>query len=97
VSRLNRTILLSAGIFALISATPAQAAEISPAKWPAADRELAEKQEAAGWTPSSARSISGKKGVISAIASPIAVHAGLEALRQGGTAADAAATVALTE
>ncbi len=35
--------------------------------------------------------------MISTTASPIAVQAGLEALRQGGTAADAAATVALTQ
>ena len=35
--------------------------------------------------------------MISAIASPIAVQAGVEALRQGGSAADAAATTALTE
>ena len=34
---------------------------------------------------------------MSATMSPIAVHAGMEALRQGGTAADAAATVALTQ
>ena len=77
--------------------TALEAADLSPAKWAAAERERAEKQEAAGWTPSVARSISSKKGVISAIASPIAVQAGVEALRQGGTAADSAATVALTE
>jgi gamma-glutamyltranspeptidase / glutathione hydrolase len=73
------------------------AADLSPGKWPATARERAEKREIAGWTPTEARSISGTNGVISATESPIAVQAGLEALRQGGTAADAAATVALTQ
>lgn len=75
----------------------AQAEELSPEKWPRPERERAEKREAAGWSPASARSISGRDGVISAIASPIAVQAGIEALRQGGNAADAAGTVALTQ
>jgi gamma-glutamyltranspeptidase/glutathione hydrolase len=75
----------------------AQARDLSPEKWPTSEREQAEKREAAGWSPASARSISGQEGVISAIASPIAVQAGIEALRQGGNAADAAGTVALTE
>ena len=57
----------------------------------------AEKQETAGWTPARARSLSSRKGVVSAVSSAIAVQAGVEALRAGGTAADAAATVALTE
>ena len=35
--------------------------------------------------------------LVTGIGSPVAVHAGAEALRQGGTAADAAATVALTQ
>ena len=35
--------------------------------------------------------------MVSAISSPIAVLAGVETLRHGGNAADAAATVALTE
>ncbi|QVL32672.1 gamma-glutamyltransferase [Telmatocola sphagniphila] len=74
-----------------------QAGDLSPAKWNAAEREQAEKRETGGWSPSANRSISSKEGVISAIASPIAVQAGIEALRQGGTAADAAGTIALTQ
>jgi gamma-glutamyltranspeptidase/glutathione hydrolase len=77
--------------------TSASAADLSPGCWPASVREQAEKLEAAGWMPPVARSISGKKGLVSAIGSPIAVQSGLEALRQGGTAADAAAAVALTQ
>ena len=47
--------------------------------------------------PQSPRLIEVKSGTISATMSPVAVRAGLEALQQGGTAADAAATVALTQ
>ncbi len=43
------------------------------------------------------RVVEGKSGLVVATMSPIAVNAGMEALRQGGTAADAAATVALTQ
>ncbi len=87
----------TAGLMALMLAAPASAVDISPEKWPPAERERAEKQEAAGWTPAAARSIASKNGVVSAISSPIAVQAGTEALRHGGNAADAAATIALTE
>jgi gamma-glutamyltranspeptidase / glutathione hydrolase len=97
VATFKQTVITNAGLLALILATPVQAADTSPAKWPAAERERAEKQETAGWAPGIERSISSKNGVVSAIASPIAVQAGVIVLREGGTAADAAATVALTE
>ena len=41
--------------------------------------------------------VEGKTGLVTATISPISVRAGVEALKQGGTAADAAATVALTQ
>jgi gamma-glutamyltranspeptidase/glutathione hydrolase len=47
--------------------------------------------------PLKAKVIEGQNGLVAATMSPIAVHAGVEALRQGGTAADAAATIALTQ
>jgi gamma-glutamyltranspeptidase / glutathione hydrolase len=97
VAKFKLIAAIDVGVLALIVSTPLQAVDISPGRWPAAERERAEKQEAAGWAPAAARTISSKNGVISAIASPIAVQAGVMALREGGTAADAAATVALTE
>jgi gamma-glutamyltranspeptidase / glutathione hydrolase len=97
VATFKPTAVMHFGILALILATQVHSADISPGKWPAAERERAEKQEAAGWAPAAARSISSKNGVISAIASPIAVQAGITVLREGGTAADAAGAVALTE
>ncbi len=75
----------------------ARADELSPARWPAREREQAEKREALGWTPNASKHIAGKNGVISAIASPVAVQAGIQALESGGNAADAAATVSLTQ
>jgi gamma-glutamyltranspeptidase/glutathione hydrolase len=75
----------------------AAAADLSPAKWAPEARHRAEQQEAKSWTPALAQTLRGKSGMISATVSPIAVQAGLAALRQGGNAADAAATVALTQ
>ena len=70
--------------------------DLSPSKWNPADRERVEKLEMGLFAPG-VRSIDGRSGLISNTGSPIAVHAGIEALKQGGTAADAAATVALTQ
>ncbi len=47
--------------------------------------------------PKEARSIEGKSGLVAATLSPIAVLSGVEALRHGGSASDAAATVALPQ
>ena len=81
----------------LMCAQIASAADLSPAKWAPDLRQRAEQQEAKSWTPLAAQTIRGKGGMISATVSPIAIQAGLETLRQGGNAADAAASVALTQ
>ncbi len=60
-------------------------------------REQAQEIEAQRWDPEKTQIATGNDGVISATGSPIAVQAGLQALKQGGNAADAAATVALTQ
>ena len=70
--------------------------DLSPGKWNPADRERVEKLEMGLFAPG-IREIEGRSGLVSNTGSPIAVHAGIEALKQGGTAADAAATVALTQ
>jgi hypothetical protein len=77
VAKFKQTVVSTAGLLALILASSALSADVSPAKWPAAEREQAEKREAAGWSPTAARSIFRKNGVVSAIASPIAVQAGV--------------------
>jgi len=73
----------------LLGTQLANAADLSPGKWPKAERERLEQLESQSWSPLQAGSVAGDSGLISATVSPIAVHAGLEALRQGGTAADA--------
>src|ERR1700759_1185818 len=73
------------------------AANLSPSGWPAAEREKLEQQESASWSPARGGSVESTGGMGAATVSPVAVFAGLQALRQGGTAADAAATTALTQ
>jgi gamma-glutamyltranspeptidase/glutathione hydrolase len=47
--------------------------------------------------PSTTRSVEGHSAFVAATLSPIATHAGMQALRRGGTAADAAIATALTQ
>ena len=75
----------------------ASVVNLSPDTWPKAEREHAEQVESQTSTPLESQNITGAKGLVSATVSPIAVYAGLQALKQGGTAADAAATTALTQ
>ena len=70
---------------------------LSPKYWDARARLQAEQQQAEGWTPTETKLLKGANGAICAVASPIAVLAGLQALDLGGTAADAAAAIALTQ
>jgi gamma-glutamyltranspeptidase/glutathione hydrolase len=93
--------MMTAGHFiavlaAMTSAASASAADLSPGHWPAAERAEIEQREVRTF-PSSARTVQGDTVLVTGTLSPIAVHAGMEALRQGGTAADAAAVVALTQ
>ncbi len=86
-----------AGAVALMAAASAQAADLSPARWPAQERERLEALEAQTWAPPEAGVVSGGGGIVSATVSPVSVYAGVQTLEQGGNAADAAATVALTQ
>jgi len=81
---------------ALMSVHPGLPADLSPANWAPAEKARAEAEQ--GFvSPANSRAVEGANGLVAATTSPIAVQAGIEALRQGGTAADAAATVALTQ
>jgi len=75
---------------------PAQASNLSPDRWPGALRSQLERAELSPH-PGAARIVEGKSELVAGTLSPIAMHAGMEALRQGGTAADAAIAVALTQ
>ena len=86
-----------AAVATLICVQAAFAGDLSPANWVKNARERAEQQETKSWTPLGAQTMHAKAGMISATVSPIAIEAGLEALRHGGNAADAVVTVALTQ
>jgi gamma-glutamyltranspeptidase/glutathione hydrolase len=89
--------LLFLGMTLTMTGTGALAVNLAPTTWPVESRQQAERTEAQTWAPRKMRSFRSRNGLISAVASPVAVLAGIEALRQGGNAADAAATVALTQ
>src|SRR5580704_3754358 len=69
--------------------------DLSPDSWLDSERVAAERADAV--SPRHARVVTGRNGLVAATTSPVAVLAGVHALRHGGSAADAAATVALTQ
>ncbi|MGA3039686.1 MAG: gamma-glutamyltransferase, partial [Bryobacteraceae bacterium] len=75
---------------------PTFGADLSPAKWPPDDKARAERLEQTVF-PSKAAIVEGRSGLVAATLSPIAIRAGIESLKQGGTAADAASTISLTQ
>ena len=79
---------------ALALVTPGFAAD--PRQNPDPDRAAIEAREAAIY-PTAIREVRSVSGVVAGTASPIAVEAGAKVLREGGTAADAAITTALTQ
>lgn len=83
-------------VAALATTLPANAADLSPDRWPAAERAKIEREEQV-FSPPYSGVVQGREMIVAATLSPVAVHAGVEALKQGGTAADAAAVVALTQ
>ncbi|HKV39770.1 MAG TPA: gamma-glutamyltransferase [Blastocatellia bacterium] len=89
---------LPAKVLALILAGSqlAVAADLSPGKWTPEERARLEQLERSP-SPRDSKVVQGQSGVVAATMSPTAAHAGITALEQGGTAADAAATVALTQ
>jgi gamma-glutamyltranspeptidase/glutathione hydrolase len=85
------------GALALMGSTSAFAADLSPAHWPVQERQAVEKLESQTWAPPAAQTVAGGGGLVSATVSPVAVYAGVQALKAGGSAADAATAVALTQ
>ncbi len=71
------------------------APDLSPDSWPEPARITAERAERT--SPQTVRVVTGRTGLVAATTSPISVLAGVTALRHGGSAADAAVTVALTQ
>ena len=84
-----------AAIYFIVCLQQGFAADLSPGKWNPSEKTKMEQLEMSPFAPK-ARTVEGRSALISNTSSPIAVHAGIEALKQGGNAADAAITVALT-
>ena len=93
-----RTIFFCFLAFGPISAADKDAAakvDLSPALWP--DNEFEQLMKRDQIYPFPKTSAEGKNGMVVTTSSTTATRAGLEALKQGGTAVDAALTTALTQ
>ncbi|MBL9207733.1 MAG: gamma-glutamyltransferase [Opitutaceae bacterium] len=88
--------LLASPLFIALALTAAPPS-LSPDQWPTEERTRLETLESRSWSPEASRNLASEHGLIAATVSPLAVHAGIEALRLGGTAADAAVVTALTQ
>jgi putative intracellular protease/amidase len=74
----------------------ASSCHLSPDQWLTRDRAFVEELQLIG-RPATSRSVEGRAGLVTTTSCPIAAYAGINVLRAGGTAADAAATIALTQ
>ena len=90
----NRPLVLLIA-FALIAGSTF-AASFSPANWPADERAALERLEERN-TPDAYRVVEGDNGLVAGTMSPTSVRVGLDVLKQGGNAADAATAVAVTQ
>jgi gamma-glutamyltranspeptidase/glutathione hydrolase len=95
-ARLIRRVSLTEVLAVLLASAPLAAADFSPGSWSPRERSELQHRERSPW-PGSARTFEGRSGYVSATLSPIAAHVGIDTLRQGGTAADAAVATALTQ
>jgi gamma-glutamyltranspeptidase / glutathione hydrolase len=89
--------ILPCGAITLLIASMSYAADLSPANWPPAEKTRVEKLESQTMSPLKAQSVESDGGIVSSTVSPIATYAGIQTLRCGGNAADAASTTALTQ
>ena len=73
------------------------AANLSPEQWLAPRRLAAEQAQSTSPSPLQAQTFRGSAGIVVSTLSPLATLAGVETLRKGGTAADAAIAAAVTQ
>ena len=74
--------------------------EFSPDRWPQHDRDRYLALQSLSYSDAPKRlqqAAVSSKGMVAGTSDPFAVHAGLEILKRGGSAADAALTTALTQ
>ena len=69
---------------------------LSPATWPPGEFERLEKMTLNRFEQPKPLAVSAGKGLVAGTTEPLAVHAGLDALRKGGNAMDACLATALT-
>ncbi|MCP3802018.1 gamma-glutamyltransferase family protein [Allokutzneria sp. A3M-2-11 16] len=101
----RRDVLLAAGAASVSAALaactgggkpfPGRPVDLSPARWPAG--ELERYQGLQSNFPAEAGVGTGRDGAVTVVGNAFAARAGLEALKQGGSAVDAALTGALTQ
>jgi len=80
---------------AWVASTAAPEVNLDPAAWPPGELELYGEQEH-GWGRDKAPA-KGRAGMVAGTTGPLAIRAGVEALRQGGSAMDAAITTSLAQ
>lgn len=90
-----QAILISAALLSALAGlrTDAQP-KLSPADWPEDEREKYEELQTKGWGAWHGES---RDAMIVSTGGPLAIHAGVRTLEQGGTAADAAIATALAQ
>ena len=93
----QREVAAATAIIALACTSMSLATDLSPGSWPKAERESLEALEGQGWSPTAPRVVEGGRGIVSATVSPLSVYVGIQTLKLGGNAADAAAATALTQ
>jgi gamma-glutamyltranspeptidase/glutathione hydrolase len=89
--------LFAAAAAAAAAAVAAHGLDLSPEHWPADERARLERLEVQGPAPQVSGVVDGANGIVSATVSPVSVYAGMQTLKNGGNAADAAAVTALTQ
>lgn len=93
-------VAFSVGCFGVVVVTSTEvtcfAADLSPENWDEEERRYLENRENKN-NPAEFSTVSSGNGLITATLSPVSIRAGIESMKQGGNAADAAITVSLTQ
>jgi len=93
--RLLRSLVCAGLTAACVASTATPQIDLDPAAWPSGDLEFYGEQEN-GWGRQKPPA-RGRAGMVVGTTGPLAIRAGVEALRQGGTAMDAAITTSLAQ
>jgi gamma-glutamyltranspeptidase/glutathione hydrolase len=95
-SKIPKKRMLLTALTAVLFVGAAATTDLSPAKWSPAERAELERLEELA-KPEANRIVESADGLVAGTMSPVAVRVGMDVLSQDGTAADAAAAIALTQ